>query len=58
MQEEGKMKAETRKKVSLISTKLLQKHNKNNKRNNINSTSCNNCSIIDISRNNNSSNNK
>ena len=47
------MKAETRKKVSLISTKLLQKHNKNNKRNNINSTSCNNCSIIDISRNNN-----
>ena len=47
------MKAETRKKANLISTKLLQKHNKNNKRNNFNSTSCNNCSIIDISRNNN-----
>ena len=47
------MKAETRKKVSLTMTKLLQKHNKNNKRNNINSISCNNCSTFNTSRNNN-----
>ena len=47
------MRVETRKRVGLENTKLLQKHNKNNKRNNTNSTSRNNSSIIDISRNNN-----
>ena len=46
------MKVQTRKRVGLESTKLLQKHYKNNKRNNINSIGCNNSSIIDTSRNN------
>ena len=47
------MKAELRKKASLINKKAIQKYHKSNKRNNTNSISCNNCSIINISRNNN-----
>ena len=47
------MKVETRKRVGLESTKLLQKHNKKNKRNNSNSISCDYCGIANISRNNN-----
>ena len=47
------MKAETRKRANLITTKALQNYNKNNKRNNTNSTSCNNCGITNTSRNNN-----
>jgi hypothetical protein len=47
------MKVQTRKRVGLESTKLLQKHYKNNKRNNTNSISGNNSCVINISRNNN-----
>ena len=47
------MKAEPRKKASLITTKALQKYHKNNKRNNTNSISRYDCSIANASRNNN-----
>ena len=45
------MKAETRKRANLITTKALQNYNKNNKRNNTNSISGNNCTKLLVPRN-------